>query len=53
VIIEAKRSEYNKQISTSQNALKTSDIVKCKTGQRKECAKIAVKVTLKDLITTF
>ena len=34
---------YNKQISASQNAIKTtSGIIKCETGQRKKCAKISV-----------
>jgi hypothetical protein len=40
VIIEAKRSNYNKQISASQNRITTWDITKCETGQRKESAKI-------------
>jgi len=41
VIIEAKRSNYNTQISASQNRVTTTqDIIKCETGQRKENAKI-------------
>jgi hypothetical protein len=41
VIKEAKRSNYNKQISASQNRIITTwDITKCETGQRKESAKI-------------
>jgi hypothetical protein len=41
VIIESKRSTYNKQISASQNRIITTwDITKCETRQRMESAKI-------------
>lgn len=41
VIKEAKRSNYNNQISNSQNRIKTTwDIIKCEKGQRKDSAKI-------------
>jgi hypothetical protein len=42
VIRETKRSDYNRQISNSQNRIKaTQDIIICKTGQIMESAKIS------------